>query len=56
MKIRIKHTDYLKAIRKSYREAELEISIGWVCKNKIHKNKKNYKRIKININDNDRDY
>jgi hypothetical protein len=49
MKIQITYNDYLKAIRKGYRDNELEDSTGWVCKNKTHKNLKQYKREKINI-------
>lgn len=36
--------DYIKANRKGSREAQLEISPGWVAKRKIHKNKKKYDR------------
>ena len=36
--------DYIKANRKGSREAELEVSIGWAAKTKVHKNKKKYDR------------
>ena len=36
--------DYVKANRKGSREAELEVSIGWAAKTKVHKNKKKYDR------------
>ena len=39
-----KNIDYLKAIRKGDREAELEFEDGWTSKTKIHKSKKNYSR------------
>lgn len=34
----------LKASKKASRELELENSIGWVSKHKVHKSKKNYNR------------
>lgn len=44
MKKKTKASDYIKANRKGSREAELEISIGWTPKTKVHKNKKRYDR------------
>jgi len=38
--------DYVKANRKGSREAELELSIGFSKKLKVHKNKKKYNRKK----------
>lgn len=45
--------DYLKSNRKGSRDAELEISVGWVAKERPHKNKKKYdrKRVKQNWED-----
>jgi len=37
-------SDYIKANRKGSREAELEISIGFISKHKIHSSKKTYTR------------
>jgi hypothetical protein len=39
--------DAIKADRKASRELELENSIGWVSKHKIHNSKKTYNRKKI---------
>ncbi len=36
--------DYMKAIHKGNREAELETSPGWKAINKVHKSKKIYNR------------
>lgn len=46
MKTKSKYTlnEYIKANRKGSREAELELSPGWVSKHKIHKSKKQYNR------------
>jgi len=37
-------SDYVKANRKGSRDAELEITSGWVGKHKIHKSKKSHPR------------
>ena len=39
-----KLSDYIKANRKGSREAELDVSTGFIRKHKIHKNKKKYTR------------
>jgi hypothetical protein len=44
MKTTGKVSDYVKANRKGSREAELEISVGWTAKTRIHKSKKQYDR------------
>ena len=46
MKTKLNYTidTYIKANRKGSREAELEVSSGWVAKHKIHKSKKQYNR------------
>jgi len=36
--------DYLKAIRRGSRDAEIENSTGWYAKNKKHKTLKDYSR------------
>lgn len=36
--------DYIKASRRGSREAELELSCGWVSKHKVHASAKTYKR------------
>lgn len=36
--------DYIKANRRGSREAELELSTGFVAKHKIHKSEKTYSR------------
>lgn len=36
--------DYIKASRRGSREAELELSPGFVSKHKVHKSKKSYNR------------
>lgn len=41
---RNKKSDYLKAVRKGSRDAELDIEHGWKAKHKIHKSIKDYKR------------
>lgn len=40
----MKTSDYLKAIRKSDRESELDILGKWTQRHKIHKSKKTYYR------------
>jgi hypothetical protein len=44
MKQQGKISDYVRASRKGSREAELELSVGWTSKSKVHKNKKKYDR------------
>lgn len=44
MKKKPKISDYLKANRKGSRDAELDFSVGWTSKTKIHRNKKKYDR------------
>jgi hypothetical protein len=34
----------MKAIRKGNRDAELELTIGWSAKNKVHTSQKSYSR------------
>lgn len=41
---KITKDDFIKANKIASREIELENSTGWVCVNKIHKNKKVYNR------------
>ncbi len=36
--------DWIKAIKKGSREAELEVEMGWKCKHKVHKSNKTYSR------------
>jgi len=43
-KMKITQKDYIKAIKKGDREAELSFSNGWVSKNEIFKSEKNYSR------------
>ena len=40
----MKTLDYIKAIRKGSRDAQLEDEKGWVAVRKVHKSKKNYTR------------
>lgn len=40
----IKFNDYMKAIHRGNREAELEDKTGWNAKHKVHKNVKAYSR------------
>lgn len=42
--MKITQKDYIKAIKKGDREAELSFSNGWVSKNEIFKSEKNYSR------------
>jgi hypothetical protein len=44
MKTKVRVSDYVKANRRGSREAELEISVGWTAKTKVHKSKKQYDR------------
>jgi hypothetical protein len=41
---KIPKKDVIKAIKRGSREAELEVSVGWVAKDKPHRNKKKYDR------------
>jgi hypothetical protein len=41
---KIPQKDVIKAMKRGSREAELELSVGWVAKDKPHKNKKKYNR------------
>lgn len=41
--------DYIKAVRRGNREAELSFECGWKSKNKIFKSKKIYSRKKKHI-------
>lgn len=43
-KMKITQKDYIKAIKKGNREAELSFSNGWTSKNEIFKSGKNYSR------------
>jgi hypothetical protein len=43
-KFKITKNDYLKAIRKGSRDAEIENSSGWKCTHKIHKSANFYNR------------
>jgi hypothetical protein len=36
--------DYVKASRRGSREAEIEVSTGFISKHKVHKSKKSYCR------------
>lgn len=36
--------DYIKAVKKTDREIQLETSVGWVATTKVHKSKKTYSR------------
>lgn len=40
----MKTKDYMKAVKKADREAELEMEHGWKSRNRIHKSKKQYDR------------
>lgn len=42
--LKVTATDYIKAIRKGNREAQLEESAGWKAVEKPHENKKAYNR------------
>jgi len=46
VKTNTKISNYIKACRKGSREAELELSSGFVCKHKIHRSLKQYNRQK----------
>jgi hypothetical protein len=37
-------SDYIKAVKKADRDIQLEMQVGWVASNRIHKNKKAYDR------------
>ncbi len=39
-----KFDDYIKAVRKGSREAELSFEGGWKAKRKVHRSKKSYCR------------
>lgn len=46
--------DYIKAIKKTDREIQLEASPGWVASSRVHKSKKQYDRQrdrKVNLNE-----
>ena len=45
-----KISDTIKANRKGSREAEIELSTGFVAKHKVHKSKKTYNRKKKHKN------
>jgi len=40
----MKTMDYIKAVRRGSREAELSFENGWKSKDKVHKDKKTYSR------------
>lgn len=44
VKTKIVVTDYIKAVKKADREAQLEQFVGWQRVTKVHKNKKAYNR------------
>jgi predicted transcriptional regulator len=41
---KISQKDVIKAMKRGSREAELELSTGWVAKDRPHKNKRKYDR------------
>lgn len=49
-----KKSDFIKAVNRGSREAELENSTGWTSKTKVHKSPKDYDRkdgkYKLNTN------
>lgn len=49
-KTKITIEDYIKAIKKTDREVQLETSAGWVAVTKIHNSKKTYSRKKVQKN------
>ena len=48
--------DYVKAIRRGNREEELSREKGFTSKRKVHKSKKQYKRVKLKPRDISTDY
>ena len=48
-KTKIDLEDYIKANRKGSRDAELEVTTGFVSLNKTHKSKKSYSRKRKHI-------
>jgi hypothetical protein len=51
MKKKITKMDILKMNKKISREIENEDETGFVCKNKAHKSKKQYKRKKLSLDE-----
>jgi len=45
-KSKITIEDYIKAVKKTDREIQLETSVGWTSVTKVHKSKKLYNRKK----------
>lgn len=48
--------DYIKAVKKADREAQLESSAGWTSVTRVHKSKKIYNRKDIKKNFSDDEY
>lgn len=53
VKLKISAADYIKAVKKADREAQLEQSAGWQRVTKVHKSKKVYDRKKYKKNTSD---